>query len=150
MKKLFLLLFSQLVLCLAIFAQNTETQMDDLERVAISVNLTDCKLDSNAKEVLNSKLLQLISSNGLGHIGEGAIFYLKPIISLVSRNVTSTQPIYNVCVIEISLSIEDRFEGNIYGNIKSKYKGVGKSEADAYAKAINKIDTRNRAYRAFI
>lgn len=131
-------------------AQNSEAMMNDVDRIAIGVKTDDINLSEKLKTKLSSKINQLITSNGLGHDKLNCLFYIEPEVDIISSDITSTQPMYHVYVLEITMNVKDVLRKNIYASITKKYKGVGKSKEEACMKAINRIKPRRSYNRAFI
>lgn len=132
------------------FSQNSESQMDDKKRIAIAVNMKETNLPDKQKTVLESKLLQIVSINGLANSKDTALFYITAEINIKSSNITSTQPAYHVYILEITLYIKDSLKDNIYSSITRINKAVGKNETEAFTKAFNQIEPKKSYYRAFI
>ncbi|MGB5989818.1 MAG: hypothetical protein WBG43_08780 [Marinifilaceae bacterium] len=131
-------------------AQNSEATMNDTDRIAIGVKMDNINLSEKLTTKLSSRINQLITSNGLGHDEKNSFFYIEPQISLISNEITSTQPAYHVYIIELTLNVKDALRKNIYSSITKKYKGVGRSKEEAYMKALNRIKPRKSYNRAFI
>ncbi len=151
MKQLNLLLI--LILALPIFSkgQNSEGQMNDKDRIAIGINFPDnLEIGASAERVLESKLQQMVSLNGIGSDGENTIFYLEPSIAILTSNVTGGTMPMKAIELECTVELKDNITGNSYGATSFALKGVGKSDAKAYIQALKRINPRSTQVRGFI
>ncbi|PKP39066.1 MAG: hypothetical protein CVT98_03465 [Bacteroidetes bacterium HGW-Bacteroidetes-15] len=150
MKKLSILIGSLLLLSIAVQSQSSLGKTDDLGRIAIAAIVPDeAGVPGGAQRMLQNKLMQVASQNGLGAT-EGAQFAMVPMITIISKDVTPTAPPMVALNIEVTLYIVDMLSQNIYSQTSIPLKGVGNTEERAYSQALNNINPRHGQFRGFV
>jgi hypothetical protein len=130
--------------------QSSLGKTDDLGRIAIAAIVPDeAGVPGGAQRMLQNKLMQVASQNGLGAI-EGSQFVMVPMVSIINKDVTPTAPPMVSLNIEVTLYIVDIVSRNIYSQTSIPLKGVGNSEERAYTQALNGINPRHGQFRGFV
>lgn len=104
----------------------------------------------NAYKLLENKLSNLITSNGLIVSGQGERFVLTCNCVEVSKSVVSASPLQIAYVLDIGMYIGDGETGTKYASESVQTKGVGDTETKAYLNAIKNLRTRSEAISTFI
>ena len=81
---------------------------------------------------------------------ESRVINVKPFISTLSKEVTATAPPMISTQLELALKITDKYQGNSYNEIIYQFRGVGKSEEEAYTRALKRFNPRDGRLKAFI
>ena len=104
----------------------------------------------NAYKLLENKLSNLITSNGLIVSGQGERFVLTCNCVEVSKSVVSASPLQIAYVLDIGMYIGDGETGTKFASESVQTKGVGDTETKAYLNAIKNLRTRSEAISTFI
>lgn len=132
-------------------AQNNAGKADDAERIAISSFVgEDQGLTPSAKKLLETKLEQVITRNGLAAEKGNALFLMKAEVNELSKEISPTSPPMHAYTLEIVLSVTDRITGNIAHSTSIEVKGVGSNESKAYIQAIKQINPASPQLRKFV
>ncbi|MBP5505792.1 MAG: hypothetical protein J6X89_06805 [Bacteroidales bacterium] len=144
MKKILTIMFLA-AMCLPALAQNDMESMDDWGRVALApVILDESNVPAAAANAVTSKLIQVITKNGLGTDAYDPRFILTVNMVEMTRDVTATAPPMVALTLVPTLYIGDVVTGNLYSSCSlDPIKGAGTNEARAYMQAIKamKADT---------
>ncbi len=132
-------------------AQNSQGKTDDLGRVAIAAIVPDAAgLPANSQRMLQNKMMQIASQNGLGATEERAQFAMVPVISIITQDVTPTAPPQIAMTLEVSLYIVDAVSQNIFSQTSMELRGVGNTEDRAYSQALRNLNPRQGQFRGFV
>ncbi len=142
MKKIFFLLLLLGCTCLV------QAQTDN---VYISVAMpSDCVLDGNTKSILKSKLLQILSTEGVAGTECGAIIIVPEINIINSNSVYGGMRQVLSVELGITLTVRNLITNTIFNTMQIASKGEGYSGDEAKRSAINKIDAHNADYSRFV
>lgn len=150
MKKLVLF-----VICLACFtcakAQNNAKSYDDFGRIILStyIDRDMTQLPPNAYRVLENKLSNIVSQNGLG-CAMGQRFIITANCNLLTKDITATTPAMHAYTVEVTLYVGDGFDGTLFASYSTTCKGVGETPDKAYLSALKNIRTNNPDIANFI
>ena len=134
-----------------VVAQNNVGRADDADRMALAPFVSeDQGLTSSAKKLLETKLEQVCTRNGLAAEKGHAIFLLKAEVNELSKEISPSTPPMHAYNLEIVLSVVDRISGNIAHSTSIEVKGVGTNETKAYMQAIKQINPASPQLRKFI
>ena len=125
----------------------SQEKLSDKERVEILPYVSDQieYLPLIAKNNLQSKLAQIVSSNGFGSSeGYRNRFIITPNISVLDKFVVSGTIPKIAMTLEIALFVGDGVTGIKYGNTSLTTKGVGRNETKAFLSAIKNISPKNK------
>ena len=100
-----------------------------------------------AKNLLKSKLNQIITKNGIGSGDYESRFIITPNVNVISKNITATAPPMVTLSLEITLYVGDGIEGKLFSSTSIELKGVGTNENKAYISAIKKIESNNPMFQ---
>jgi hypothetical protein len=131
--------------------QSNLGKTDDLGRLAIAALVPDeAGLPAGTQRMLQSKMMQIATQNGLGAMEERAQFAMVPMVSIISHDVTPTAPPQVAMTVELSLLIVDAVSQNIFSQTSLQLKGVGNTEERAYAQALRNLNPRHGQFRGFV
>ena len=143
MKKLVLF-----VICLACFvcanAQNNAKSYDDYGRITLSTYIErgKTKLPETSYRVLQNKLTNIVTQNGLGS-AMGERFIITANCNLLTKDITPTTPPMHAYTVEVTLYVGDGIDGKLFATYSTTCKGVGETPDKAYLAALKNIKTNN-------
>jgi len=125
----------------SIKAQNKKGKADDLGRIVLNSYVSPQVegLPSSAKRMLNNKLSQIASKNGMGGSSLNPRFIITPNITVLTKDLTATAPPMTALTLEITFYIGDGIDGKLFANTSIEVKGVGTNETKAYIAALKQI-----------
>lgn len=107
-------------------------------------------LPGSAHSMLNNKLNQIITNNGISDNVNNAKFIMTPNITVMSKDVIGSAPTKVALNLEMTLYIGDGFAGNLFASESFSLKGVGTNETKAYMQAIKQLKSSNKKLQDFI
>lgn len=134
-----------------LYGQSNLGRTDDLGRLAIAAIVPDeAGLPAGAQRMLQNKMMQIATQNGLGAIEDRAQFAMVPMIAIITRDVTPTAPPQMSMTIELSLYIVDAVSQNIFSQTSMQLRGVGRTEDAAYSQALRNLNPRQGQFKGFV
>ena len=150
MKKSIVITLILLIISQVAIAQANQGLTDE-ERVAVLPFVSDQVeyLPPAAKNNLQSKLAQIVSSNGYGSSAGNFPyrFIITPNISVIDKYVVSGAPPKVSLTLNVALFVGDGITGTKYASTAIDVKGVGRSETKAYLSALQRISSNNTEIR---
>lgn len=124
-----------------VHAQNKKGKADDFGRIVLNsyVSPQVGGLPSSAKRMLNNKLSQIASKNGMGGSSVNPKFIITPNITVLTKDLTPTAPPMTALTLEVTFYLGDGIEGTLFANTSIEVKGVGTNETKAYISALKQI-----------
>ncbi|GAB1474529.1 hypothetical protein MASR2M69_19700 [Bacteroidota bacterium] len=143
-------ILSLLLLVLAVYsaqAQNTLGKTDDIGRIALAVMVPDMaeNIPAGAKQLLENKMMQIATINGLGAGGMDPRFCIVPMVNVLTKDVTPTAPPMIAMNMEITFYIVDAISQTIFAQSTIAGKGVGQTEDKAFISGIRNVNVKSRA-----
>jgi len=134
------------------YAQNNLGDSDDIARVALNTYVSDQieGLPAIAESILENRISQIASEDGVGGSSYNPRFILTPNITVLSKNFTSTAPPMIALTLNVTLYIGDGISGVKYANTSVQVKGVGTNENKAYISALKQLKPSNKKIKDFI
>jgi hypothetical protein len=134
-----------------LFAQNDQSSMDDISRIALRPMLMySPELSETSRNMLHNKVAQIASNNGLGAKGAESRFVLTAKIVVISKGIIESAPPMFAYTLEISFYIVDNREHLIFSQYTFAKKGVGDSEVKAMSSVIQQINPSDARLGVFI
>tara|TARA_B110001452_G_scaffold230061_1_gene206232 strand:+ start:2611 stop:3828 length:1218 start_codon:yes stop_codon:yes gene_type:complete len=129
-----------LILFCSVNAQNNLSKLDDTERIIIGKSIPEnLNIGNSSKRILDNKLNRIITRHGIGSSDPSQRFIIFPSISVITKDITQTQPQMVAMNLEISLTIGDGITGDRYSSCNFILKGAGTNEEKAYISALKRI-----------
>jgi hypothetical protein len=141
-------IYKKIILCALVLglttdfiAQNTKGKADDLGRIVLNSYVSPQVegLPASAKRMLNNKLSQIASKNGMGGSALNPRFIITPNITVLTKDITPTAPPMTAMTLEVTFYIGDGIDGKLFANSSIEVKGVGTNETKAYIAALKQI-----------
>ena len=152
MNKLIIAIFSFFVLgntCLV--AQNNVGKADDADRLAIAPVIDEeSSIPQAAQNLLNTRMLQIITKNGMAAEPDKALFFMKALVNEISKDITPTSPPMHAYNLEVVLSVVDKLTGNVAHTTSYEVRGVGSNETKAYIQGIKQLNASSPQMRKFV
>jgi hypothetical protein len=103
---------------------------------------------TGATSVLENKLSQIVSSNGMGN--GFSRFIITANVTVVTKDVLGTAPATYAYTLDLTLFIGDGIDGNVFASYPMTIKGVGNNETKALINALRTVDPKNKELQAFV
>jgi hypothetical protein len=152
MKKLVFIFLASGLCFLAANAQNTLSKSDDLARISLTPVVPEQMdgMPENALSVLDNKLQQIATSNGLGGINYDTRFIITCKVVLITKDIIPGPPPMHAYNMDVTLYIADYFSKNVFATTTISAKGVGTNENKAYINGISNINAGSSQFKSFI
>jgi len=107
-------------------------------------------LTDSARNNLESKLSQIVTSSGLGVSSENSRFIITANVVVLTKDITPTAPPMQAYTLGVNLYIGDGMEGIKFSSCSVTLKGVGENETKAYMSALKNLKVDDPKYQDFI
>ncbi|MCG9791163.1 hypothetical protein [Flavobacterium algicola] len=150
MKSIFLTIL--IILGFSNYAQITAEKSKEVANVVLTsyVSQQMDNMPAAARSMLENKLSQIVTQNGMGSSDINERFILTANIIVLSKDITPTAPPMQALELGISLYIGDGIEGTKFASFSTTVKGAGENETKAYISALKTLKTNDPRYQAFI
>ena len=108
------------------------------------------QVPSAARQILETKLGQMVTKNGISDVSYNSRFIITPNVSIMSKDVIGSAPPKIVLNLDITLYIGDGLNGTLYTSKSFNVKGVGSNETKAYIEAIKNMKTNSADVQVFV
>ena len=108
-------------------------------KIKLTVMVPDENLSVEAAKQLESKLIQMVTANGIGGLGGNPRYVLAPEVNLLKKEVTSTAPVRHLITYDITFYVVDIIIGTVFASSNIQTTGVGDSETLAFLAAFNDL-----------
>jgi hypothetical protein len=115
--------------------------------LALHVVVTDAgtRQSPSIKSLLESKLLDMVTTSGLGG-GKGGRFYITPKVVILNEQVVSGPPAKVLTDVLITFYIGDNVDQKIVNSASKELKGVGSTPEQAVMQAIRSLNARDKTF----
>lgn len=146
MKKICLIL---VLLCtISVQAQD---RLDDVGRITIHAYVPESEeLPYEAHKLLTTKLLQIITANGIADNENFVRFVLTAKINVISKDIVAGPPQRISQKLDITLMLGDIEEDKVYSQVTISAIGVGQSYEKSFISAFKNINPKNTIITTFI
>ena len=134
-------------------AQNAdpmETIADYNGKIKLTVMVPDEGLSIAEAKQLESKMIQMVTANGIGGLGGNPRFVIAPEVNILKKEVTSTAPIRHLIQYDITFYVADIMLGTVFGSSSIKTTGVGDSETLAFLAAFNELNPKDATFQQML
>ncbi len=148
MKKIILISFLLISSLVVIAQQNNEANMGISLMPVVS---SDTKyVPSESKSLLQTKLTQIVTQNGIGNTNDGR-FIITASVSTIDKQVLGSQaPPQILYQLQVNLYVADLVDKNIFATTSINVKGLGINEQKSMMNAISQIQPKNKEVQSFI
>ncbi|MEI7594147.1 MAG: hypothetical protein WCK02_00245 [Bacteroidota bacterium] len=99
---------------------------------------------------LESKLIQMSTTNGIGGLGGNPRFIIAPIVNITKKDVTSSAPAKYSIKFDVMIYVADILTGNVYGSYNMKFSSVESSQARAFTSGFDALNTSDAGLQTFL
>ena len=134
---------------LSSYAQN---KLNDVNRIVLNTYVPEQAetMPDQAKSLLENKLSQIASSNGMGGSAINPRFVIMANIAVITKDVVPGPPQMLSYNFEVTFFTADAIDLKKFANATIEIKGVGTNENKAYIDAIKNINIKNKDIVTFI
>ena len=145
-RNLILLLVLLCVMCI-----QAQERLDDIGRITIHAYVPENEeLPNESRKLLETKLSQIISANGIADNESFARFVLTAKINIISKDIIAGPPQRISQKLDVTLILGDIIEDKIYAQITLTVVGIGQSLEKANILAFKNINPKSTTITAFI
>ena len=141
------ILIAVVMLSLGLIRAQDSDQKQDNNDVLLGVYVPEQiePIPANVHRLLNTRMYQMVTANGISGNIYTPRFFLLPRIAVLDKEVLGTAPPRVILNLELTLFIGDIEEekGNVFETETITLKGVGQNEQKAYIAAIKTIRPKN-------
>jgi len=139
-----------IVLPILSFAQNS-VKPDDFGRIVLNTYIPEqIDIPSEAKKLLNTKLTQIASNNGMGGSSVNERFIITSNVNIGTKDIIAGPPQMIAQNVDVTFFIGDAIENTIFSNLTIALKGVGTNENKALIEAFKRINVNDIRFTTFI
>ena len=132
-------------------AQNPVENLMAFEgKVKLTVMVPDENLTPDAAKQLESKLIQMVTANGIGGLGGNPRYVIAPDVNIIKREVTSTAPVRHLITYDITFYVADIILGTVFASTNIQAMGVGDSETLAFIAAFNDLKPMDAKFQQML
>lgn len=119
-------------------------------KIKLTVMVPDENLSVEAAKQLESKLIQMVTANGIGGLGGNPRYVLAPEVNLLKKEVTSTAPVRHLITYDITFYVADILLGTVFASSNIQATGVGDSETLAFLAAFNDLKPTDAKFQQML
>lgn len=119
-------------------------------KIKLTVMVPDENLSVEAAKQLESKLIQMVTANGIGGLGGNPRYVLAPEVNLLKKEVTSTAPVRYLITYDITFYVADIILGTVFASSNIQATGVGDSETLAFLAAFNDLKPTDAKFQQML
>lgn len=128
-----------------------QVKLDDFGRIVLNTYLPDnLVIPTEAKNMLQTKLNQITSNNGMGGSQVNPRFIISANVNVGTKDIIAGPPQMIAQNIELTLFVGDAITNTIFSNITLNLKGVGTNENKALIEAFKTINPKNKDVVSFL
>lgn len=111
---------------------------------------TDQGLQPEEMKLLESKLMQLVTANGIGGLGGNPRFVIAPVVTILKKDVTSSAQTKYAIKYNVMFYVADILTGTVYGSYAMKFTSVESSEARAFIAGFENLNSNDNGFQEFL
>jgi hypothetical protein len=144
-------LLSLIVLLIFISGITAQVKLDDFGRIILNTYLPDnIAIPTEARNLLNNKLSQIASNNGMGGSQSNPRFIITASVNVGTKDIIPGPPQMIAQNLDVTLFVGDAITNTIFSNTTVTLKGVGANENKAFIEAFKTINAKNKDVVAFL
>ena len=146
------IIYSIIFIALIPIASISQNKLSDVNRLVLNtyVPLQLEPIPDQAKSLLENKLSQIASNNGMGGSATNPRFVLMANTAIMSKDILPGPPQMLAYNFEVTFFIADAIDLKKFANTSIEVKGVGTNENKAYIDAIKNINIKNKEIASLI
>lgn len=136
---------------LCVLTANAQERLDDIGRITIHAYVPDNEnLPPESQKLLETKLSQIITSNGISDNENCVRFVLTAKINVISKDIIAGPPQRVSQKLDITILLGDIDADKVYAQTTISAVGIGQSMEKSYISAFKNINPKNTAITTFI
>jgi hypothetical protein len=144
-------IYTILVVLITVFSSTAQVKLDDFGRIILNTYLPEnLALPTEAKNLLNTKLNQITSNNGMGGSQINPRFIITANVNVGTKDIIAGPPQLVAQNLDITLFIGDALTNTIFSNVTFSLKGVGTNENKAFIEAFKTLNPKNKELLSFL
>ena len=144
-------IYTILVVLITVFSSSAQVKLDDFGRIILNTYLPEnLALPTEAKDLLNTKLNQITSNNGMGGSQINPRFIITANVNVGTKDIIAGPPQLVAQNLDITLFIGDALTNTIFSNVTFSLKGVGTNENKAFIEAFKTLNPKNKELLSFL
>lgn len=133
---------------------HAQKKLNDVNRIVLNTYVPEqvIALPVGAKGMLENKLNQIASNNGMGGSAINPRFVIAATVLETGKDIISGPPIITALTLQITFYVADAIENRIYSSTQVEVKGVGdgNNSAKAYVDALKKVNINHQSIKELI
>ena len=141
-----------LILTVVAITSDAQTKLSDVNRIVLNtyVPVQAEPIPEQAKSLLENKLSQIATNNGMGGSAINPRFVLMASVNVGTKDIIPGPPQMLAYNFEITFFIADAIDLKKFANTSIEVKGVGTNENKAYIDAIKNVNIKNKEIESLI
>lgn len=136
---------------LPFIADNAQSRLDDTERICIHAVIPAREaLPHESAKLLESKLSQMVTHNGIADNEYGVRFVLTAKVNVLSKDIVAGPPTRISQKLDIILMLGDIIEDKVYSQHTITTIGIGQTEEKAFIAAFKNINPKSESISVFL
>ena len=128
-----------------------QSKLDDFGRIVINTYLPDnMPLPAEAKNLLETKLNQITTNNGMGGSQVNPRFIITASVNVGTKDIIAGPPQLIAQNLDITLFVGDALSNTKFANLTLSLKGVGTNENKAFIDAFKTLNPKNKEIASFL
>lgn len=128
-----------------------QSKLDDFGRIVINTYLPDnMPLPAEAKNLLETKLNQITTNNGMGGSQVNPRFIITASVNVGTKDIIAGPPQLIAQNLDITLFVGDAISNTKFANLTLSLKGVGTNENKAFIDALKTLNPKNKEIASFL
>jgi hypothetical protein len=148
MKRIILLLILSVGMIVSSYSQ---IKLDDFGRIVINTYLpNNLQIPSEAKRLLETKLNEITSVNGMGGSQVNPRFIITASVNVITKDILAGTIPKTAQRINVTLFVGDAINNTVFSTTNIILMGVGVNENKSFISAFNSINSKNKEVAEFI
>lgn len=140
-----------IIAMMCIIYTKAQERLDDIGRITIHAHIPESEeLPHDANKLLETKLSQIISANGIADNENFVRFVLTAKVNVISKDIVAGPPQRISQKLDITLILGDIEEDKVYAQLTFPAVGIGQSAEKSYISAFKNINPKNATISAFM
>ena len=111
---------------------------------------SDQGLSDTEMKLLEGKLIQMVTANGIGGLGANPRFVIAPVVTILRKDVTSTAPVKYSIKYNVNFYVADILTGSVYGSYSMSFTSIEASEARAFITGFENLKSNDIGFQEFL
>lgn len=142
---------SILILSIYTISSKAQVKLDDFGRIILNTYLSEnITLPAEAKNQLQSKLIQLATINGMGGSQANPRFIITAQVNIGTKDIVAGPPQFIVQNLDVVFFVGDALTNKVFSSKTLSLKGVGTNENKSFIEAFKNINPNNKEFALFL